>query len=178
MKKLLSFLLLCALILPFIGILGLRMEIKEIKRIVKKEILSKLSQEETQDLWIKISEFETNSKIIYHKIDNELEIEGEMYDIISVVKDGEFLKYTCYHDHKESSLKKKIKQSLTDLFAQNPLKSDKTKSLLVFLKNLICQYPSSFLHNRWSTKGITLSYHVIHLTGKNFPALKPPPPEF
>jgi hypothetical protein len=51
-----------------------------------------------------------------------------MYDIISVVNDGEFLKYTCYHDHKESSLKKKIKQSLTDLFAQNPLKSDKTKT--------------------------------------------------
>ena len=146
--------------------------------IVKKEILSKLSHEETQDVWIKISEFETNSKIIYHKIDNELEIGGEMYDIISVVKDGEFLKYNCYLDHKESSLRKKIKQSLDDLFAQNPLKSDKTNSILVFLKNLICQYPCSFLHNRWSTKGITLSYHVIHLIGNNFSALKPPPPEF
>ena len=178
MEKLLSFLLLWILILPFIGILGLRLEIKEMKRIVKKEILSKLSHEETQDLWIKISEFETNSKIIYHKIDNELEIGGEMYDIISVVKDGEFLKYTCYLDHKESSLRKKIKQSLDDLFAQNPLKSDKTNSILVFLKNLICQYPSSFQYNKWSTKKITLSYHVVHLIGSNFSTLKSPPPEF
>jgi len=178
MKKLLSFFLLCILIFPFIGILGLRMEIKEIKRIVKKEILSKLSKEETQDLWIKISEFETNSDIIYHKMENELEIAGEMYDIISVVKKGKFLKYTCYHDTKESSLKKKIKQSLADLFAQNPLKSDKTKSLLVFLKNLICQYPSSFQYNKWSTKKITLSYHVVRLIGSNFSTLKSPPPEF
>jgi len=177
-KKLFSFLLLCILILPFIGILGLRMEIKEMKRVVKKEILSKLNQEETQEIWIKVSEFETNSEIIYHKIDNELEIAGEMYDIISVVKEGGFLKCTCYHDHKESSLKKKIKQSLADLFSQNPTKSEKTKSLFIFLKNLICENPSTYQYLKWYKESGILSYHVIHLIGNNCSALKSPPPEF
>jgi len=177
-KKLVSFFLLCILILPFIGILGLRMEIKDVKRYVKKEILSKLSQEETQTLWITVSEFDSNSDIVYHKADNELEIAGEMYDIISVVQDGKFLKYTCYHDTKESSLKKKIKQSLSDLFSQSPLKSDKTANLFIFLKNLICENFSSFQYFKLSKERTILTYHVVQFLGNNFSTVKSPPPEF
>jgi len=136
MKKVIAFLFLTLLSLPIFELLGIRIEIRKLKKQVKKEILAKLSKNETTTIKLSTIDLAKNSKIILHPNDNEIEVNGEMYDIISENKQEDSIEFVCHHDHKETSLKRRLYGQLANLIAQQPIRSEQTTLLFNFLKNL------------------------------------------
>jgi hypothetical protein len=100
-----------------------------------------------------------------------------MYDIISLTLSSDSLIYTCYKDHKESELKRKMYASLANLFSQNPDKSDTTKSLFLFLKNLIFEAiePISYFKFTFNETISHNKYIAVICSGHYL--LDSPPPE-
>lgn len=178
MKKILVFFLFAILALPFVEFVGLRLEIKQLKKSIKKELLARIDPSHTITLRFHKTDLSNRKDIIFHIKDSEIEIGGEMYDIISDISYSDSLIYICYRDHKESELKRKMYASLANFFSQNPIQSESSKSLFLFLKNLIFEELESFhffnfeLVKTISQINIIASIHNGHLL------LESPPPEF
>jgi hypothetical protein len=158
-------------------LVGLRIEIKSLKKAIKKELLSQFDPSQTTKLGFSRHDLNNRNDIIFHTQDHEIEIEGKMYDIISVVSNSDSLIYTCYPDHKESELKRKMYASLASLFSQNPIQSESTKSLFLFLKNLIFEAIEPIQYFK-STFNETISHNkYIAVIRNGHYLLDSPPPE-
>ncbi|MFN6351013.1 MAG: hypothetical protein ACK4VL_13890 [Chitinophagales bacterium] len=163
--------------LPLLELVGLRIEIKSLKKTIKKELLAHFDSSKTTTLRFSRQDLDKRNHIVFHTQDNEIEISGEMYDIISLTLSSDSLIYTCYKDHKESELKRKMYASLANLFSQNPDKSDTTKSLFLFLKNLIFEAiePISYFKFTFNETISHNKYIAVICSGHYL--LDSPPPE-
>lgn len=162
---------------PLLELVGLRIEIKSLKKAIKKDLLTRLDHSQTTTLQFSRQDLEKRNDVIFHTQDNEIEIDGKMYDIVSVVSSLDSLIYTCYPDHKESELKRKMYASLANLFSENPVKSESTKSLFSFLQNLIFEAiePIQFFKLSY-IKTISRNQYIAEIYRGYF-LLNSPPPE-
>lgn len=162
---------------PLLELVGLRIEIKSLKKAIKKELLSQFDPSQTSILRFSRQDLAKRNDIIFHTQDNEIEINGQMYDIISVASSSDSLIYSCYLDHKESKLKRKMYASLANLFSQNPISSESTKSLFLFLKNLIFEAiePIQFFQITF-IKAISHKIYIA-ITCRGHFLIDSPPPE-
>ena len=177
MKKILAPFFIIILLLPLSELVGLRIEIKSLKKAIKKELLAQFDTSQTITLRFSKQDIEKRNDVVFHTQDNEIEMSGEMYDIISVVSNSDSLIYTCYRDHKESELKRKMYASLATLFSQNSIPSESTKSLFLFLKNLIFEViePIQYFHNSFIETILHKRYIAVIHNGHFL--LESPPPE-
>lgn len=177
MRKVLPLFLILILLLPLMELVGLRIEIKSIKKAIKKELLTQLDLSQTTTLRFSRKDLKRRNDIVFHTQDNEIEIDGKMYDIISVVSNSDSLIYTCYPDHKESELKRKMYASLANLFTQNPNQAESTKSLFLFLKNLIFEEIESIQFFKFTFNEAISHIKYIALIHNGHFLLDSPPPE-
>lgn len=177
MRKVLVPFFVIILLLPLMELVGLRIEIKSLKKAIKKELLTQLDPSQTATLRYSRQDLNNCDDVIFHTQDNEIEINGKMYDIISVVSNSDSLIYTCYPDHKESELKRKMYASLANLFAQNPIQSESTKSLFLFLKNLIFEEIEAIQFFKFTFNETISHIKYIALTRNGHFLLDSPPPE-
>lgn len=82
-------------------------------------------------------EIASSQSVDYLVEENELEIDGKMYDIKSVnIQDG-YYTFHCISDEKETLLKRELKTMLYGLFSQNHPLKNQAKQILQFFHNLI-----------------------------------------
>ncbi len=177
MKKVLAPFFIIILLLPLLELVGLRIEIKSLKKAIKKELLAQFDPSKTTTLRFSRQDLDKRNHIVFHTHDNEIEISGEMYDIISVASSPDSLIYTCYRDHKESELKRKMYASLASLFTQYPYKSETTKSLFLFLKNLIFEAIEPLQVLNFTVLEQISKTEYIAIIHNGFFLLDSPPPE-
>lgn len=177
MKSVLAPFFIIILLLPLMELVGLRIEIKSLKKAIKKELLTQLDLSQITTLRFSRQDLERRNYIIFHTQDNEIEIGGKMYDIISVVASSDSVIYSCYPDHKESELKRNMYASLANLFSQNPIQSESTKSLFLFLKNLIFEEIESIQLFKFTFNEAISHIKYIALIHNGHFLLDSPPPE-
>lgn len=68
----------------------------------------------------------------------EFEYKGEMYDIIRMETNGDSVWYWCYHDKKETKLRKNIQSLLAYFLGTSPQNRTHQKHLVDFFKTLYC----------------------------------------
>lgn len=177
MKSVLAPFFIIILLLPLMELVGLLIEIKSLKKAIKKELLTRLDPSQTATLRFSRQDLERRNDIVFHTQDNEIEIDGKMYDIISLVSSSDSLIYSCYPDHKESELKRNMYASLASLFSQNPIQSESTKSLFLFLKNLIFEEIESIQFFKFTFNETISHIKYIALIHNGHFLLDSPPPE-
>ena len=69
----------------------------------------------------------------------EFEYKDEMYDIIRMETKGDSVRYWCYHDKKETKLRKNIQSLLAYFLGTSPQNRTHQKHLGDFFKTLYCQ---------------------------------------
>ncbi len=150
---------------------------KNIKRDVKSQLLSKYNKENTQIITLS-NELLESENIIFYPQDFEVEINGKMYDIISKSKSQYGISMLCFPDEKENEFKSELYSQLFSLFAHNPLQKNQTKAVFNFLKQLFFEPISnrfSFLSYQ-NTNSLKYSYFFDF---SNFIRIQnSPPPEF
>jgi hypothetical protein len=68
----------------------------------------------------------------------EFEYKGEMYDIIRSKTQGDSVWYWCYHDKKETKLRKNVQSLLTYFLGTSPQNKTDQQHLVDFFKTLYC----------------------------------------
>ena len=79
------------------------------KGMAKKAMHEYLRDNRAKDIvQITVHEKEIYTKLIWEH-EREFELNGEMYDVMTVMSKGDSVIYRCIHDKKESSINKRIK---------------------------------------------------------------------
>ena len=132
MRYLLALLVVSLLLLPALSLLHLGREIRAVKYEMKRNLVSRYSSN-AMEIRVQKTELAKNSEVIFHKEENELEIRGQMYDIISISESRDAIVYICVADKQETELKSKLLANLTDFLGQNtPQKKQNSEDFRLF----------------------------------------------
>lgn len=135
MKYLLSLVVITILLLPAVSLIRTGQEIRAVKREMKHLLISKFSKE-ALELKIHKKQLAQHSEFIFHEDENELEIRGHMYDIISISDGGDEIIFKCVSDTKESKLKSELHAHLSDFFEKNSPQKKQTSKIFAYFKSL------------------------------------------
>jgi len=161
--------------LPVISLWHIRHEIKAIKMQMKSQIIHAMDKDVIRFQYSE-EEIASSQSVDYLVEENELEIDGKMYDIKSVDIQDDYYTFHCISDEKETLLKRELKTMLYGLFSRNhPLKNE-TKKLLLFFQNLILSdIPRLLL---WNIESYIISYSHCYQEqweSKYLEVVSPPP---
>jgi hypothetical protein len=106
---------------------------KQIKREIKRKIISEIDKSEL--VLLKFTEEEKNTQLKWEH-SNEFEYKGEMYDIVESSTVGDTTYYWLWWDHKESKLNKQLNNILKTILGKNPQNNRNKELLINFLKSL------------------------------------------
>lgn len=119
-----------------ISLWHIRHEMKAIKMQMKSQIIHAMD-EDVITFQYSEEQIASGRSVDYLVEDNELEIDGKMYDIKSVnIEDG-YYTFHCISDEKETLLKRELKMMLYGLFSQSHPLKNQAKQILQFFHNLI-----------------------------------------
>lgn len=115
LKGLISILLICSLVGPYLGIsLYLKHEKKMIKREIKHKIIEGIDRSEL----VKLSFSPNEENQLRWEHSKEFEFKGEMYDVVEKETiDGKTV-YWCWWDNEETKLNKQLNQLLAKKLGQ------------------------------------------------------------
>lgn len=130
------------LIVPFAGTFSwLHFQKKEVKKRVKKELISQLDKKEL--IFLKFSIPESKSKLNWEH-SKEFEYEGMMYDIVKAETGIDSVSYWCWPDHEETALNKTLNKLVDIALGTNQKSKENRQNLADFIKLL---YPPGVF--RW-----------------------------
>ncbi len=101
----------------------------EVKHILKHSV----PQEDL--VLISISDAD-ESQLIWTKPNKEFRFQGEMYDIVDIIKKGNKTLYRCLHDFKESKLFAHLDVHINNYIAHNAEQQNKAKSFFNVMAKL------------------------------------------
>lgn len=134
MKKLLSILLFCSLIVPVLGTYGwLKYERYKVKKSVKQQLKHTVSKDELVKL--SFTDYDADRKLDWEH-SKEFEYDGLMYDVVYSSKENGVQTYWCWLDSKESKLNQQLTQLVTDLLDNNPDHKKQIENLIDFMKTI------------------------------------------
>jgi hypothetical protein len=110
-------------------------QIRMAKQTASIKIERELPTEETI-LW-KFTHTEAATKLRW-KHAREFEYQGEMYDIIRSETIGDTMLYWCYHDRKETKLRKDLSVLLKSFVHKDPQHAKQQTHITTFITSLIC----------------------------------------
>ena len=111
----------------------LQLEMSQVRRAVKWQILKRADKTELRLLKFSISESQNN---LDWKHDHEFEWREKMYDIVQFENRGDSIYYWCFVDEEETDINQKIATFLQDVWQENPNKKKQEKQLDTFFKSL------------------------------------------
>ena len=132
------------------------------------------------------SKFDNNVLLSFSKKDAETKLEwehsrefkyrGEMYDVIRSETIGDSIKYLCYHDKKETQLKKCMNEILVLFSGSNSSNQGRSQVLVQFFHSL---FPPDNNYNRlpviaYPNHKPAISQDEILLQGYRYPPFHPP----
>lgn len=172
-RNIFGFLLIALLVVPTLStVLWLSYQKKEVKRMVKNEIISDLSSEELVELTFEVKlafkELEWENK-------HEFQYKGKMYDIVSQEIIGNKITYYCWLDKEETALNAKLDNLLELALSGNQSKKSKEYQLEIFLKSMIYQITVVTSNNFKTSKDIDICY--IDSFDNIYLNVSSPPPE-
>ena len=106
---------------------------KQIKREIKRQIISGLEKRDLVLLKFNAEELETQLKWEHSK---EFEFKGEMYDIVSSEKKNDTTYFYCWWDNDETQLNKTLRELVLGFWGTNNDQKEKQNSLKHYAKNL------------------------------------------
>lgn len=102
---------------------------------MKQKLLANFSKDAIEFIY-NSAEISNNDGIIYLKEDRELEVNGHLYDIISISKKGNSSIFKCVADIKETSLKSRLKLHLKNYFTRDSSTKNLAYQIIGFFSSL------------------------------------------
>ena len=137
LKRIVTIIILLCLIAPLCGSY-LYIYLKKIS--IKKEVAEIIkSQPDEKDVIVLTFSEEEKNTVLEWKHDREFEFRGRMYDIIDHRKEGELYIYTCYKDHKETSLNREKEKLIAKSLGQDPQQKKQDKQIKNLFSTLFCK---------------------------------------
>jgi len=160
-------------ITPLVGTyVILKLHKKQVRKEVKWKMIAGLDKDEL--VLLKFTEKETQTNLQW-KHSKEFEYNGQMYDVVESLIQGDSIFYWCWWDHKETKLNKQLNNLVVIALGINKQQKHHREQLTTFYKSLYCESFQSLLcfipsrKNKF-TKPSELSYH-----SNLFPPQVPPP---
>ncbi len=104
--------------------------------MVRREVKMHLAQHLRKDELVPMK-FRKNSAAhnqLNWKRADEFELDGKMYDIVSMEERGDSVFYHCWPDIKETNLNNDFKNMLADALGTNPFRKEHRSRLVQFIK--------------------------------------------
>ncbi len=122
------FLLFWLMLAPCLSILYLQHQRQKTRKTVKALLLKETPEEQLVHFHFRFNELQ----LLDWEKDHEFQYEGEMYDVVQAdtLQDG--IHYTCWWDHEESQLVRKLKKLLNKALQTDPENDDDEKLLSLF----------------------------------------------
>lgn len=166
-------LLLFCLVAPFSGsYIFLHLKKKQIREEVNKIILKDL--EEKDLIILKFTEEEALVNLKW-KHAGEFEYRGHMYDIVYKSRDGEYIIYNCYKDHKETRLNREKDKLIAKSLNQDPFQKKQNERIKNYLTTLFQPEISKWNINPLEPSIIHYSLNITHYSLFSDPPPSPPP---
>jgi hypothetical protein len=174
LKHICAVVLVLCLVLPFAGTWSwLQYEQVQVRKLVKKQIISGMDQE---DLCLLTFSLRDSEDLDWHH-SAEFAYEGEMYDVVHRESCGDSVSFWCWKDVKETALRQQV-ELLAQSFGQGvPVTNTPGQHLLQYIKNVFCQADAHSSHHR----PLALARIVSPANGyRSVPGNAPPtpPPDF
>jgi hypothetical protein len=157
-----------------IGNLMVHIEKKQLKRSIKRNIISGIDQSELSQLTIAKKDLNT---LLDWEHDHEFEYMGEMYDVVKRQNIGDSVVFYCWWDSEETALNKQLALTLLMEFDSNPIKQKQKQNIYKILK---ADYLPNY--NDVLFTSIHKRYEHQHFYRKNFTSYNSspdsPPPQY
>lgn len=138
-RKIFVILLLFSFIAPVVTTyVILRYQKKQVKKEVKKKIISGIDKEEL--VLLKFTEGEIKSQLEWEH-SKEFQYKGEMYDVVEKEVRGDTTFFWCWWDSEETDLNKQLKGLVKRILEKNPKNQENQKRLNNFLNSLFIKEP-------------------------------------
>ncbi|MDN3724259.1 hypothetical protein QRD02_07680 [Aequorivita sp. SDUM287046] len=138
-QRLIALILLFILIAPAATLyFYMQFEKSAIKREIKWKMIAGLDKKEL--VVLKFTKTETKTKLRWEH-SKEFEYDGQMYDIVSTEMKGDSIFYTCWWDHEETKLNKKLKKLVASAFDQNEENQRNQQNFHNYLWSFFCNVP-------------------------------------
>jgi len=125
--------LLISLFLPVVGMFGW---LHYQKRVVRKEIKHRIIEGIDRGELVLLSFTEKTAANLRWEHAREFEYQGEMYDVVETVVEGDTTHYWCWPDKEESKLNRQLAALTQQAMNQLPQRQDQQSQLLTFFKSL------------------------------------------
>jgi hypothetical protein len=133
-NKIFGIFLIVCLVAPIVTTyLVFKYQKKQIKREIKRKIISEIDKSEL--VLLKFTEEEKNTQLKWEH-SKEFEYKGEMYDIVESSTVGDTTYYWLWWDHKETKLNKQLNDILKTILGKNPQNNRNKELLINYLKSL------------------------------------------
>ncbi|MBN2892524.1 MAG: hypothetical protein JXL97_11705 [Bacteroidales bacterium] len=161
-------------IAPFYGtFLYFHFEKKELKKEIKKELITGINKKE-------LVKFSVSSEEIQTKFDwktkNEFSYQNQLYDIVSTDTKKDSVIFWCWKDNKETNLYAQLNNILSKIIGENAQDKDNQQKIINFYNSFY--FTSCFI---WKAEIHQKEYKNVEYS-KNFSSLKIaplyPPPKF
>ena len=125
------------LVAPFLGTyFFLHYQHNKIRKEVSEHILNEHNEE---NLVLLKFTAEESSALLKWKHAKEFEFNGRMFDIVSQENSNDTIYYTCYQDHKETTLNQTKKKLIAKSLGQEPFQKNHQKQIKNFFSTLFCK---------------------------------------
>jgi cbb3-type cytochrome oxidase subunit 3 len=129
------------------------------------------SEEQLQTIRVHRSEVKN---LIFKEEGKEVQYEGEMYDIKSITRDGDFIVFHCINDKTEKQLLTGLQIHVKNNTDSNSTSDKKENTSKNPVKDLFCNTENS---TEITSKTVEFPSSIYHLTSYISPTLPLPPPE-
>lgn len=172
-RNIFGFLLITLLILPTLStILWLNYQKKQVKREVKNEIMTNLSDEDLVELSFEVKDA---IKELKWEKKHEFEYKGKMYDIVRKQINGTQVTFWCWLDKEETALNAKLDNLLQIALSGNQSRKSKEHQLETFLKTMTFQ--STLISSNKIDSKNNFNIHYVEFFDNIYPNVSSPPPE-
>ena len=154
MKTLVSILLLASLFLPVLGMFGW---LHYQKRVVRKEIKHRIIEGIDREELVLLSFTTKTAANLRWEHAREFEYQGEMYDVVETVVEGDTTHYWCWPDKEESKLNRHLATLTQQAMNQLPQRQDQQGQLLAFFKSL-------YIHSDRADSSVPLCLQTVKAT--------------
>ncbi|MBL7903851.1 MAG: hypothetical protein JNL22_02410 [Bacteroidales bacterium] len=172
-RKFTAFFLLVCLVLPPVAVYTyLKVQKRQVRKEVKKQIISGISKSELVLLSFSKQEL---TKVLRWKHSKEFAYKDMMFDIVESRSTADSVFYWCWPDHKESRLNKNLKELARLALNKNPQRNDQKQRLSRFLNSFYFEEPASWHSVNFAAMTFYPRFVVSEYPGFVTPPLPPPP---
>lgn len=170
-KNIAAVILMLCFCLPFTGTYTyLHFKKKQIRAAVRKQIFASVPDEE-----LVVLKFAVGTELLRWEHSSEFEYDGNMYDVVSSVQEGDSVTYRCIPDIRETKVKRSIKELLAKKMGSDPKSKEQHKRLMDFCKALFFQQFRGYAGLPFFAEESTGTAYTMQISDMYFPPPLPPP---